>query len=184
VTVLDRGVQDRAEHDVNLVDAVGRERLPVPDLVRAAVLLQVAVVPGDPGCGELVEPDLPELRGDVVADDLPVALDRGVREFQPRDPLVGIDADERHFAGELLVLLALLQSVVGLVGAGEPGAGEPARAELGVLGVLGVFEDVDLESPPLALACRVLLDRARLTRTRAALALLGRADSFARLGLG
>src|SRR5690606_5527848 len=76
VPVVDRRVEGRAEHDMHLVDAVGRERLSFAVLVTAAVVFEVAVVARDPCRGELVEPDTTELRADVVADDLLVPLDR------------------------------------------------------------------------------------------------------------
>src|SRR3546814_8236809 len=66
-------------------------------------------------------------------------------------------------------LSLLLQCVVLLVGAREPGTGQSAHPHLGVL---VVFEDVDLEPPPLALVGVVRLDRAGLPGTGAALLLL------------
>lgn len=130
VPVVYRGVEDRPEHDVHLVDAVGRERVSFAIFVAAAVGFEVAVVARDAGGGELVEPDRAELGPDVVADDLLVPRDRGRRELEPCHPLIRIGAHGRHLVAELLVLLALLQrllqGIVRLVGAGEPGAGEPA----------------------------------------------------------
>ncbi len=46
---------------MHLMHAVGRERLALAVGVFAARLLQVAVVAGDPGGGEFVEPDAAEL---------------------------------------------------------------------------------------------------------------------------
>ena len=155
------------------MDRVGRQWLSLAVFVVAAVVFEVAVVAGDPGGGELVEPDRAELGADVVADDLLVPLDRGRRELEARRPLIRVGTNGRHLVAELLVLLPLLQrllqGVVGLVGAGEPGTGEPARSHLGVF---GVFQDVDLEPPPLPLIGVVGLDRAGLPGAGAPLLLL------------
>ncbi|MBC7592866.1 MAG: hypothetical protein H7288_02815 [Kineosporiaceae bacterium] len=73
MAVLNRVVQDRAEDDVNLVDAVGRQRLPLSNMIGPAVLLQVAVVAGDPSGGDFVEPHVTELRCDVGSGSAPSA---------------------------------------------------------------------------------------------------------------
>ena len=80
--VIDRGVEDRAKHDMHFVDRVRRQPLPFAILVLAARLFQFPVVGADAGRGELVEPDPAEVGGDVVADDLPIPLDRRVREAE------------------------------------------------------------------------------------------------------
>ena len=94
-----------------------------------AVLFQVAVVTGDPGRGELVERVMTELRAEVVADDLLVPGDRGVRELEAFRPGVGVDTECGHLAAELLVLVALFECVLQR-GVRVGGCGEPAPAEL------------------------------------------------------
>src|SRR5690606_38782510 len=88
-------------------------------------------------------------------------------------PLIRIGADRGYVVAELLVLLALLQrllqGVARLIGAGEPGTSQLPRSHLRVL---GVFQDVDLEPPPLPHVGVVSLDRARLPRAGAPLLLL------------
>src|SRR5690606_26523053 len=121
----------------------------------------------------LVEPDRAELGADVVADDLLVPGDRGRRELEYCHPLIRVSPHGRHLVAELLVLLALLQrllqGVVRLIGAGELGTSQPPRSHLGVF---GVFQDVDLEPPPLPHVGVVSLDRTGLPGTGAPLLLL------------
>jgi len=152
VPVVCRGIEDRAEDDVHLMNRVGRQRFALAVLILAAVVFEVAVVARDPGDGELVKPDAAKLREDVVADDLLVALDRGRRELHARRPLTRIRTNGGHLVSELLVLLALLQrllqGVVGFVGARESGTGEAAHPHLGVFGAV---QGVVLEPPPPAL---------------------------------
>ena len=97
---------------MGLVDGVGRQRPALVLLVLPAVLLQVAVMAGDPGGGEFVERVVPELWSEVVADDLLVPGDRGVREFESLHPGVGVDAEGGYLPSELLLLVALLECVL------------------------------------------------------------------------
>lgn len=96
---------------MHLVDAVRRQRLTFAVLVLAAGLLQLAVVRADAGGGELVDPDPPEVGSDVVPDDLPVPLDRGISQAQRRRPVLDVDADCGGFALELLVPRPLLECI-------------------------------------------------------------------------
>ena len=174
MAVLDRGVEDRAEHDVGFVDGVGRQWPALVLLVLAPVLFEVAVVAGDPGGGELVERVVPELGAEVVADDLLVPGDGGVRELESFHPGVGVDAEGGHLPSELLLLVALLEGVLQR-GVRIGGGREPAPAELLVpeVGLLGVDGHPDLIPPSLPRSGLVRLDRpapttpgARATRLR------------------
>lgn len=83
--VVDCGVEHGCEQDVDLGDGVGRQRFAESGLVLAARYLQLAVVGGDPGCGELVDVQLAEVGRDVVAQDLSVTVDGRVLQPQLED---------------------------------------------------------------------------------------------------
>jgi len=87
---------------MHLVDAVGRQGLALAALVLTPALFEFQVVGADAGCGELVDPDAAQVGGDVVADDLPIPLDRGIGQPQLRHPMLGIHADRGGLSLELL----------------------------------------------------------------------------------
>lgn len=152
------------------MDTIGREGLALAVFVLAAVLLLLPVVGADAGCGEL---ELAEIGGDVVADDLPVPLDSGVRQPQARCPVIGLDGEGGHLAEELLVLRLLLQRL-GECGlcffeVGEPTTGDSLLAQLWLL---GVDEHINLEFPPLALAGLVVAERSLVPGAETTLLLL------------
>ncbi|HYO85851.1 MAG TPA: hypothetical protein VES01_05260 [Dermatophilaceae bacterium] len=93
--VVDGSVKHRGEQDVDLGNGVGRQRLAEARLVLPPGGLQLAVVSGDAGGGELVDAERAEVRRDVVAQDLLVALDGGVLKSQASDPVVGVLGDGR-----------------------------------------------------------------------------------------
>ena len=150
-SVVDGGVEHGGEQDVDLGDGVGGQWLPVAGPVAASGRLELSIVGGDPGGGELVELDCAEVGRHVVAEDLLVALDRGVLQAQRGDPVFGVLADGGGLGLEprvgLLLRQGLCEHSLRLVEALEPAAGEPRVAELGPFGVYG---DVDLELPTLA----------------------------------
>lgn len=120
------------EGDVDFVHGVGGQGLAVAAVVAPARLLQLAVVRRDSGGGELVDADVTEGGGDVVADDLPLAGDRGRLQPEAAGPLVGVGGDGGHRALELLVLRLLLQRAgqrcLCFVEVLEPAAGDAGLA--------------------------------------------------------
>jgi len=110
--VLDRVAVPREERgelpagpDANLlVHRVRAQALPIC----AAAPLQLAVVRREPDGGDLVQRDGTELRGHLVADDLPVAVDRARLQPQPAHPQLGLLGDRRHVRNELGVLRSML----------------------------------------------------------------------------
>ena len=160
--VIHGGVEHRGEQDVDLRDGVGRQRLAEAGLVLAPRGLQLAVVRGDAGGGELVDADRAKVGRDVVSQDLLVTLDGRVLQPQGGDPVVGVLADGRRLGLEPrlepLLLERLVERALCFVETLETTSGQPGVAELGALGVLGDGRRPRRDGAPLSMfevACTV-----------------------------